>query len=1776
MDWNFYAPKLKMSVSPQTLFSVLGAMLMVYMAGTVSLQAQNCNPNNPYDQIQSGFHSTAVTRADGTFLVWGERAAPNGTDSCLSPLEVIPANGYTYTGNLLEISLGSDSTNRAQFFVLTSNGLYGWGTTDIVVDTNLKNTTNFGPVLMPTGVSPTDVRKMLATRNALLLLTHSGEVWVSGRNAAIHGMGGVTPGAADNYWGRVTTGATGNPVLSGVVDVRISPAAAFAYTSSGTYYTWGPNTFLGDGGAVVSRDRATPMQPPFTGTPVMLAITCGIRGGMQQPSYYSINPADGNVFAMGNNTNGQLGINNTTDQAGWVNIQVPGGGSNLQGVRFISGNDQDGWLNKSAGAVTLITGDKHLYGVGSNQGMMIGGPANNADYLTPITPAGFTFGVDNPIYVETGGHTSVYVKECSDRYCYVGHRINGSMGDGTYASVTVSAFNCTYTAASVICGASAFDLGDAPASYENGSPASHYYLCTDSLYLGDIPPKSNNGLPPANVPVGADNNYGIGGDIQQGPEEEGVPLIPDYTGGTSYSLDVKVVNATGDTANLYAWVDWNGNGVFEVSEAATLTFASMSGQQTQTLTWTGIDSSEVHCGRNYIRLRLTTDELVDTLAGTLVDERSFGPVTDGEIEDYNLIARFFSIAGPDIYTGILTPLPGGSVITEGTISGIWTPAPGNPGTAVISNATSPDATISDFSTPGPYSFVYTSGNGPLACIDTMSVFFNVKPVAQNDAATVDEGSSVVIDVKANDTDPENRLDSNSVHIIDNPVHGTASVDSTTGEITYTSTPGYTGTDSLTYAICDLTTAPLITLCDTAVVYITINDINIPPVANGDSATTPEDTPVVIPVIANDTDIDGNIVPNSVAMVNLPSHGSVTINALTGEITYTPDANFNGTDTFVYLVCDDGTPLPSLCDTALVTVTVTPVNDSPVANNDTASTGSSTPVVIDVISNDTDIDGNINPATVSVTDGPVNGGSVTVDPVTGTITYTPGPNTCGSDHFTYRVCDDGTPLPALCDTAVVTVTVTDTEAPVITCPASVPAFTASANACGYQVTGTALDATAVDNCGTVTLTHNYYAWANPNSLNGATFPTGTTVVTWTATDAAGNTSACDISVTVQDRTAPSFLNCASGVVYTVSLFPDDCEGGVIWPIPVAMDNCGSATVTQTSGPAPGTLLGVGTYIITYTATDSHSNSDSCSFTINVIDTENPTITCPGNIIGAPTDPGTCHWTSPTGSLSPLLVTGNCAATVSWSVQNPDGSVDTGASDISGYVFVKGQSIVTYTVTETASGQNWNCSFTVNVTDHEAPAISGCPDDTTLSADAGQCGASFSWAVPVASDNCALSSFTSTHAPGSVFPVGTTTVTYTATDSSGNTTGCSFTVRVNDTEAPLVTDCPADLVVSNDSGLCSAVVNWIPPTATDNCDTALGISSDHQPGDVFPAGSTVVTYTFTDAAGNRQVCRFTVTVNDTEAPTNLSCPSDINSCSEYIDWTLPSFSDNCSSILSISSNYTPGSLFPVGSTPVLYTAVDAAGNNSTCSFHVRRSAIHLSAAGQNVQCAGADDGIAAVIVSDAIAPYSFNWNNGSSSDSVWTGLTPGTYTVTVTDAIGCSATISVTITEPEPLRVGIISVSPATCGLEDGTVYIETEGGTEPYSYLWNNGYAGPVLTAGAGNYVLTVTDANSCTDTAHVTLSCDFKVPQLVSANGDGHNDTWVIPGIELYPDAVVELYNRWGNLVYKASPYLNDFAGYSNGMTVIGKQKLPAGTYFYVIVLKKGEKAYQGYIEFTY
>jgi serine protease AprX len=316
------------------------------------------------------------------------------------------------------------------------------------------------------------------------------------------------------------------------------------------------------------------------------------------------------------------------------------------------------------------------------------------------------------------------------------------------------------------------------------------------------------------------------------------------------------------------------------------------------------------------------------------------------------------------------------------------------------------ASAVDLGTPGPDN---ESGSGLIdvvAAYDHLIAALQV-PSAVDDAYATDQDTRLEIaapGVLANDSDPQGE-----------PLTAVLSRDVAAGTLTlyadgrfvYTPGPGFVGTDSFTYAASDgvHTSGP-------ATVTLTVNPAapaNEPPLAQGDAAGTPEDTPVVIDVLTNDTDPDGDVL--TVGSVTQAAHGTVTSDG--DSVTYTPSPNFAGIDSFTYTASDGEEESPP----ATVTISVSPVNDPPTAANDAASTSRNVAVTINVIANDQDIDGTIAPATVAIATAPRKGKAVPRGD--GTVTYSPNRNFKGTDTFTYKVRDDGG---AGSNAATVTITV----------------------------------------------------------------------------------------------------------------------------------------------------------------------------------------------------------------------------------------------------------------------------------------------------------------------------------------------------------------------------------------------------------------------------------------------------------------------------------------------------------------------------------------------------------------------------------------------------------------------------------------------------------------------------------------------------------------------------------------------------------------------------------
>lgn len=295
-------------------------------------------------------------------------------------------------------------------------------------------------------------------------------------------------------------------------------------------------------------------------------------------------------------------------------------------------------------------------------------------------------------------------------------------------------------------------------------------------------------------------------------------------------------------------------------------------------------------------------------------------------------------------------------------------------------------------------------------------FFNSSPHAVADTATTSEAMPTTIAVLSNDTDPD-QGDVLTVTHYTQPSNGTV-VLNPDGTFTYTSAAGFHGTDSFTYTVSDAASPWHVhNLLDilfggrhnsTTTVSLTIEAANTAPQPLDDFDVVDEDSgTTAIDVLANDGDGDGDTL--TVVAVSTPDQGgSASINS-DGTIAYTPAADFHGVEFFSYTV-SDGTDQA----TATVTVTVAPVDDAPVANDDSGSASEDGSVTIDVLANDTDID--TSQLSVIAISAPAHG-TAAINPE-GTITYTPVADYHGTDTFSYTVTDGSSE-----DIATVTVTVT---------------------------------------------------------------------------------------------------------------------------------------------------------------------------------------------------------------------------------------------------------------------------------------------------------------------------------------------------------------------------------------------------------------------------------------------------------------------------------------------------------------------------------------------------------------------------------------------------------------------------------------------------------------------------------------------------------------------------------------------------------------------------------
>ena len=499
----------------------------------------------------------------------------------------------------------------------------------------------------------------------------------------------------------------------------------------------------------------------------------------------------------------------------------------------------------------------------------------------------------------------------------------------------------------------------------------------------------------------------------------------------------------------------------------------------------------------------------------------------------------------------------------------------------------------------------------------------------------------------------------------------------------------------------------------------------------------------------------------------------------------------------------------------------------------------------------------------------------------------------------------------------------------------------------------------------------------------------------------NLGACfeDVSFTVP--------NAVSAIISTVN--DALCNG----------DNSGSITATAVDGKAP--------YSYAWSngaTTATNSGLSAGSYTVTISDYCGSTATASAEVsepsqlnASVSSSPASCP-TSTDGSISATAF----GATPPYSYLWNNGDTTSTISNVG---------VGTYTIIITdANACTTSTTGSIGVNDTIAPSFTFCPSAITTNTDPGQCNAVVNFPEPSGSDNCPSSgyviSLSSTIGNGGTFPLGNTDVVYTITDDAGNSSQCSFTVTVEDNEAPAIS-CSADISVNTDPGQCGAVVSFGLPNGTDNCSGTStvqigGLSS----GSVFPVGSSIVTFEVTDDAENTAQCSFNVSVIDSEAP-SISCPADVtivtNSlCQATYSGSSATFTDNCPGATIASSPALPVTFSGQGTYTIEYTVTDAVGNTATCTQTITVLPSVVAEAGPDkiaaINSGGGPDPLPCVSLTASATggngAYVYSWeptDGISDPNDATTEACPSettVYYVTITDAAGCSNVDSVTVT------------------------------------------------------------------------------------------------------------------------------------------------------------------------
>lgn len=1016
-----------------------------------------------YDNLVSGFHATFSRNGDGTFSIWGQGAASNGTGDVLSPLEINATNYPGLTGIPIKTALGTrgGSSDRHQFVVLTTHGLFVWGEEGILMNEDITSGTSFQRVDytkmnssadttgLPSGVTPGDVKMMFGTRGTLAITTCSGSVWVLSMQEPMRGAGSSGTSSTDQCtWRQVRTSGGGHPVLTNIVATRGCYNSMFALDSSGKLWTWGVRTYLGNNTGINSNVTYATQMTWSLSRIKMIGMTC-YASSTDRISYYVLDTL-GKVYALGANNKKQLGDFTTTERQAWVQCRYDNTPTYMSDIVWISPNEHDGTTATTNPAINVLNKYKKVWAWGSSKGSMIG--RGSSDNYDPGVPSGLGASADSFLTVETGGHTSMVIKQCESHFGYVGHRINGSMGNGSATNTTESSY--TYATAPVdICGAGTKPNLKIKPKIDFGSSGSDN--CYETEYV------LTNAIKGAKYVVLSDTGNVVDLDSLN-PDTSYLRFDePGYIQVMSYIKDV-CSNIYRDTSNFTAIkckfttpdvnmgfinidlkgdVSTNDSIVYSATPygSASLVKSPSGSSPNLSLSSDGkytFDSdkpgSYVYkidvcnpgqssgCPTEYLMILLkdkdslsnfpfagtdiaSTKKNIAVTLPTLDNDQSGAP---GGLLDTSSISIVAASAPNPVTEGSLSINPSTGAIT-------FTPVSGFVGEVTY------------------YYEVCDQSSIPKCGIGMQRVYVNGRGV-QNTTLSSDDFHSKVKNIKVtgnillNDLDPEGNTQSATPKTVNTSGVGKYEVVAN-GDYTFTPAMGFYGTANFENQVCDNGTP---VACTKSTIYFVVeNDYTEPDVNKVEQGKI-----VSGDLHKNDNLPVGYFYGNLQADIGNPSADTPVLNS---DGTYTFTTSTIGLYHFEIDVCTPGAN--PYCYTEKLTINVTDpisISNLPVTTKDLAimegHPSSPSTITINVRANDNiaNIFGKVNSGVGTLSNPTIktnkNGATISVNG-SGNVTYKPKNGFYGIDTFTYEVCE--LPGGSLCKEEMVIVTVNDIDAPV---------------------------------------------------------------------------------------------------------------------------------------------------------------------------------------------------------------------------------------------------------------------------------------------------------------------------------------------------------------------------------------------------------------------------------------------------------------------------------------------------------------------------------------------------------------------------------------------------------------------------------------------------------------------------------------------------------------------------------------------------------------------------